>query len=363
MTKKKDGARIVRLETENVKRIKAVDLELTGDGGLVIIAGNNGEGKSSLIDSIAYALGGKKLCPDVPIRTGQKKGSARIVLDNGLTIERTFNKAGSSIKVLDSNQEMLSSPQAILDKLYNALTFDPLNWMRLKSDKQIAILKQLAGIDTTDLDKQYEKLYESRRDANRDYKNAKARFDEMTKPSVSPDAKPMDTQKINDKIDELLTQVSAYREELEEAGKHNRAIADAKKYYLDKNNLESFKELAEETDDLIKDVLEEKKQLIADAKYPVEGLGFDDDGVTMNDLPFNQASQAEQLRVSVAMGLATNPELRVMLIRDGSLLDPNSKKLLSKLAKANDAQIWLEVVGDKDKEVAVIIEDGKIKEQ
>jgi len=363
MPKKKQGARIVRLKTKNVKRIKAVELKLKGDGGLVVVSGNNEEGKSSLIDSIAYALGGKKLCPAVPLRRGQKQGYTHVTLDNGLTIERTYNKAGSSIKVLDKNDQMLSSPQRILDKLYNSLTFDPLEWMRLKSEKQVAILKQLAGIDTTDLDNQYEKAYADRRDANRDLKRATAAFEALPKPEASPGDDPINTDEVSEKIDELLTQVSTLRDELEAASQHNQKIEQAKQYWNEKDKIIDLEDKAEELDELVKKIVEDKSKLIAKAKYPVDGLGFNDDGVTMKNLPFNQASQAEQLRVSVAMGLATNPDLRVMLIRDGSLLDAKSKKLMSELAKANDAQIWLEVVGDEDKEVAVIIEDGRIKEQ
>jgi hypothetical protein len=95
---------------------------------------------------------------------------------------------------------------------------------------------------------------------------------------------------------------------------------------------------------------------------PIEGLALNEEGVTFNDLPFSQCSSAEQLRISVAMGLALNPKLKVLLIRDGSLLDEESMKALAEQAAAADAQVWLERVGDKDK-CAVIIEDGAVKEE
>jgi hypothetical protein len=75
--------------------------------------------------------------------------------------------------------------------------------------------------------------------------------------------------------------------------------------------------------------------------------------------PFEQASSAEQLRVSAAIGMALNPELKVMLIRDGSLLDAESLRLLSELAERADHQIWIERVSTGE-EVSVVIEDGLV---
>jgi hypothetical protein len=94
---------------------------------------------------------------------------------------------------------------------------------------------------------------------------------------------------------------------------------------------------------------------------PVTGLGLSEDGVTLNGLPLDQASAAEQLRVSVAIGIAMNPRLRVLLLRDASLLDRDSLALLADMAKAAGAQVWLERVED-DSATAVVIEDGMVKE-
>lgn len=103
---------------------------------------------------------------------------------------------------------------------------------------------------------------------------------------------------------------------------------------------------------------EKKAEQLEAAEFPVTGLLFDEDGmVTYNGLPFEQASHAEQLRVSVAMGLAANPTLRVLLIRDGSLLDEDGMIIVSKMAENADAQLWIERV-EADQPGAVVIEDG-----
>jgi hypothetical protein len=104
----------------------------------------------------------------------------------------------------------------------------------------------------------------------------------------------------------------------------------------------------------------DKAMQLAEAKFPVEGLAFDEGGVRLNGVPFSQASAAEQLRVSVAMGLAMNPRLRVLLIRDGSLLDDDSLALVAAMAAESDAQVWMERVGD-GAECSVVIEDGAVR--
>ena len=102
-----------------------------------------------------------------------------------------------------------------------------------------------------------------------------------------------------------------------------------------------------------------KEAEMSGASFPVDGLTFDEMGVSYNGLPFGQASHAEQLRVSLAMGLAMNPDLRVMLIREGSLLDDAHLAMVAEMVTEADAQVWLERVG-KGPEVGIVIEDGMV---
>ncbi len=125
--------------------------------------------------------------------------------------------------------------------------------------------------------------------------------------------------------------------------------------------LQIAEELAVDLTNQIAEYDLEKKETLAAAKFPVPGLSFTDDGVTYNGIPFEQCSSAEQLRVSVAMGIAMNPELRVILIRDGSLLDANSLRIIGEMADAGDCQIWVERVSDDGAGCSVVIEDGAVK--
>ena len=108
-------------------------------------------------------------------------------------------------------------------------------------------------------------------------------------------------------------------------------------------------------------ITDEKATKIAETAFPVPGVTFSSDGVLVNGLPFDQASSAEQLQIAVGMGLSANPELKVVLIRDGSLLDERSLAAVAEMADKYDAQIWLERVGE-GKEVSVVIADGRVLE-
>lgn len=102
-----------------------------------------------------------------------------------------------------------------------------------------------------------------------------------------------------------------------------------------------------------------KLDAIAAAKLPIDGLGFGDDAITLNGLPFEQASDAERLRASCAIAMASNPKLRVIRVRDGSLLDEDGMRLLGEMADQHDCQVWVEAV-DSSGRVGIVLEDGHV---
>lgn len=104
-----------------------------------------------------------------------------------------------------------------------------------------------------------------------------------------------------------------------------------------------------------------KSERVQAAKFPVPGLGFSSNGVTYQGVPFEQASTSDRIRISAAMGFELNPELRVMLVREGAFLDNDGLAILEDIAAKYEGQIWLERVGEGE-EVGIIIEDGEIKE-
>ena len=106
--------------------------------------------------------------------------------------------------------------------------------------------------------------------------------------------------------------------------------------------------------------LKDKQAAIAAAQLPIHGISFGEGAVLLNDVPFDQSSDAEKLRASVEMAMAANPKLRVVRIRDGSLLDEDGLRLVAEMADARDCQVWLERVDGSGK-VGIVLENGQIK--
>ena len=104
-----------------------------------------------------------------------------------------------------------------------------------------------------------------------------------------------------------------------------------------------------------------KTNMIAFAKYPVDGLTLGDAGVQYNGVPFAQASQAVKVRVGLAIAAGMNPRLRCVLVREGAFLDEQSMATVAQWAIDNDMQVLMERVGH-GAECAIIMHDGRVSE-
>src|SRR5699024_6919365 len=95
--------KINKLEIENVKRVKAVKIEPSANG-LTVVGGKNNQGKTSILDSIAWALGGNKFKPSQATRVGSViPPNLKVTMSNGLVVERKGKN--SDLKVTDPNGE------------------------------------------------------------------------------------------------------------------------------------------------------------------------------------------------------------------------------------------------------------------
>ena len=134
--------KINRLEIENVKRIKAVKLEPTKNG-LTVIGGNNGQGKTSILDSIAWVLGGEKYRPSKAQRDGSViPPNLQIIMSNGLVVERKGKN--SSLKVTDPNG--VKGGQQLLDEFVEQLAIDLPKFMNSTSKEKANTLLQIIGV-------------------------------------------------------------------------------------------------------------------------------------------------------------------------------------------------------------------------
>ena len=163
---------------------------------------------------------------------------------------------------------------------------------------------------------------------------------------------PVDIIEINDRIKNAETTNETIRENI--------------KY---RETLESFTTKSKDSEKLtaaISDIEQQKKDAVRAAKMPIDGLSISGGIVSMNDIPIDQVSSSEQIKIGVAISMSLNPELRVIRIKDGSLLDSDSMQMIGEMIKSKDGdhekdyQLWIEVVGD-DAEAGILIEDGEIK--
>ena len=443
--------RILELTAENVKRLKVVSIK--PPAGLVQVTGKNGSGKTSVLDSIWWALGGEKGIQAVPIRNGEERASIKLDLGE-LIVERTFLPSGTTRltvrKGKDSKPE--GSPQTLLDAIMGELSFDPLAFTRMAAKQQFEELRRIAKVnyDFDAAQKATTKDYEDRKNLNRDAKTKRIAAEAITVPDGLP-KQPIDESAILAEInaaskhnqavaeqakavDVLTGQAERKREQAAEAlarietGRADAAkriaelenqIAEVKrsqqalqtsneafaaaankeaeelerKAHLTLPNPISIEETTarlsaaretnaaihqrEKKSAMLREVAEmearsdalsaqmegreiAKRKAIKSAALPVEGLGFGADHITFEGVPFNQASDAQQLRVSIAIAMAGNPSLRVIRVRDGSLLDDDAVKIIAELAAEKDYQIWLERV-DSSGKVGIVMEDGEVK--
>jgi DNA repair exonuclease SbcCD ATPase subunit len=408
--------KIVKLQAENFKRISAVTIEPSG--AAVVVGGRNAQGKSSVLDAIESALCGGKAAPADPIKHGAKSARVVVETDTGLTVTREFSGKGSRLKVQAKDGAAYGSPQTMLDELIGSVSFDPLKFARMKPDKRAETLRQLSGVDTSDLEAKRAGVFAERTDVNRDLKAARNRLDAAPHHEDAPaelvsvsalsadlsaavehnavcDAANVDAEAAQageaawlkryelkkaelaeakaglKKVEETATKLAKAAQSLKrlDVAPINDAIASAEDVNAMVRDNKAHEALAFEVDaagetaealtDRLSEIDEQIAAMTAAAKYPIKGLSVDADGVSYNGVPFEQASDAEQISICVAIGLALNKELKVLRVRDGSLLDDESLALVVKLAEDAGAQVWIERVGDGE-ECTVVIEDGSV---
>jgi energy-coupling factor transporter ATP-binding protein EcfA2 len=378
----------------------------------VVVGGLNGQGKSSTLDAIWYALGGQRAMPSEPLRKGQTKGFSRLTLDSGLVITRSITEAGTTLKVESADGAIYKTPQAMLDKMVGAIAFDPMAFSRMEPKRQLETLRSLVKLDTTALDIERSRTFEERTAINRKIRelddqrlgtpevagapkreiSASDLMDKLQKAeeahrnhsaatrevnrleqSITADLEEIERRKACIKASRLqlaktqkavvgeLPDVEALKRQITHMDATNAAVRQNQKRDELSLRIEKGQVIADGMTDRLEEIDKIKAKMIAEAKFPVAGLSFGENGVRFGDVPFEQCSSAEQTRVSVAMALAMNPELRVLLIRDGSLLDENNLRLVAEMAKEADAQVWIETVTSDAGKCAVIIEDGEVK--
>lgn len=124
--------------------------------------------------------------------------------------------------------------------------------------------------------------------------------------------------------------------------------------------LEQLRTKSSELSTAIEALDKQKADAIANVKFPVEKLSFTDAAPIFDGFALAEASAAIQLRVSVAIGIALNPKLRLMLVRDAALMGTEQLELLKQLAVERKAQLLVELAARDAKDLEVMIQEGDV---
>ena len=404
--------KINRLEIENVKRIKAVKIE-PRENGLTLIGGNNNQGKTSVLDSIAWALGGERFKPSQATREGSViPPNLHIVMNNGLVVERKGKN--SALKVTDPNGN--KGGQQLLNEFVEQLALDLPKFMESSGKEKAQTLLQIIGVgdQLVELEKEEKELYQERlyigRTADQKEKFAKEQpyFPEAPKDLISPSdlirqqqeiltrngenqrkrenlhKLEQDYQKINDALSELLAKQKKIEEDLriarlsatdlqdestaeledsisniEEINRKVRANLDKEKAEDDAKGYRSqYNELTEK----INDLRSKKNSLLDSAELPLPELSVADGELIYKGQKWDNMSGSERLKVSTAIVRKLNPDCGFVLLDKLEQMDMETLKEFGLWLESEGLQAIATRVSTGD-ECSIIIEDGYVAGQ
>lgn len=411
--------KINRLEIENVKRVKAVKMEPT-ENGLTIIGGNNRQGKTSVLDAIAWALGGDRYRPSEAQRHGSViPPTLHIVMNNGLVVERKGKN--SDLKVTDPSGK--KGGQQLLNEFVEQLAIDLPKFMESSSQEKARTLLRIIGVGDrlAELEKKEKELYNQRlaigqiADQKTKFAKEQTYYPDAPKDIVSPTelirqqqdilAKNGENQRKRDKaekyrqsvafltqeVEAMRGQLSKKEKELEEA-KVSLNIADMDAASLRDqstaeleqsiSNVEEInrkvranldKEKAEEDareyraqyDSLtagITQVRNDKTDLLQSAELPLPGLSVEDGELTYNGQKWDNMSGADRLRVSTAIVRKLNPKCGFVLLDRLEQMDLHTLEEFGRWLEQEGLQAIATRVSTGE-ECSIIIEDGYVAGQ
>lgn len=405
-----EPVKINELLIENVKRVKAVQFEPSADG-LTIIGGRNGQGKTSVLDAIAWALGGNNYKPSVPEQDGALvPPNLHIKLSNGLIVERKGKN--STLKVTDPNGN--KSGQQLLNEFVSTLALDLPKFINgSDKDKADSLLKILGiGDVLSQLDTKENQLYAQRTEVGRIADRKKKAADEMPMyPNVPKE--PVSATKLIKQQQEILARNGENERKRQDAARYEQMLAEAQIAFdeakaalqkaeqdcltarksaeglhdestaeLEKNLAEiealnikirtnSTKEAAEieannlqqEYDGLteqIESVREERNKLLDSAELPLPGLSVKDGKLIYNNMPWDGMSGSDQLKVATAIVRKLNPQCGFVLMDKLEQMDLETLQEFGVWLKQEGLQVIATRVSTGD-ECSIIIEDGMVK--
>lgn len=318
-------------------------------------------------------------------------------------VRRKINqKWNNYLECVDSEANKLT--QWDLTALCSQFTIDPLEFTRKSAKEQFEFIKKVTWCNTEDIDEKILHYMETRKTENAVLKSMQSSIwlmwdvVEVETVDVSDLTKELQRRnEHNEAIRSKWTQIQASKQELlwleerkkrlllelewvetqiERANNHinllsawfsstmldteeimqklwkadaiNKSANEYKRYIDLKNEAEKQQVKCNDLDNTVEWLREEKKSMIKNSKMPIDDMEFSEtDWVIINWIPFNQYSTAQQLIMATKIASFTNPSLKVIVIKDWSLLDSDSLVEIEKFAEENDYQIYIELVNEQ----------------
>ena len=411
--------KINKLEIENVKRIRAVKVEPSLNG-LTIIGGKNNQGKTSVLDSIAWALGGERFKPSQATRQGSViPPTLHIVMNNGLVVERKGKN--STLKVTDPSGQ--KAGQQLLKEFVEELALNLPKFMNSSGREKAQTLLQIIGVgDALDtLENEEKELYNERlyigRTADQKEKYAKEQpfYPDVPKELVSPTelikqqqeilARNGENQRKRDNLETLQYQcvrLNTDIAELEETLKEKRqalelvendieiakmSVADLQdqstaeledsianieeinrkvRANLDKDKAEGdalhYRNQYNELTKKIDEARDKKTRLLESAELPLPELSVKDGELVYKGQKWDNMSGSDQLRVATAIVRKLNPNCGFVLLDKLEQMDMDTLQEFGAWLEAEGLQAIATRVSTGN-ECSVIIEDGYVAGQ
>lgn len=401
------SVKINTLEIENVKRIKAVQFEPTKNG-LTVIGGRNRQGKTSVLDSIAWALGGEKYRPSQPKREGSfAEPHLKLTLDNGIVVER--GGKNGSLKVTDSTGK--KGGQQLLNSFVEQFALDLPKFLNQSSKEKAATLLRIIGVGDKlgELERTEKELYDRRTAIGRIADQKEKYAKEMPVYAGVP-AEPVSAGELIKQQQEILArngenqrkrdQREYYAQQLElaksayeqakmrfEAAENNFKLANLEAQDLEDESTAELERNIAEIDELnakiranldrehaeidaedyrsqyshlteqIADARQAKTDLLKGADLPLEGLSVEEGELLYKGCKWDGMSGAEQLVVATSIVRRLNPDCGFVLLDKMEQMDAETLADFGKWLEEQGLQAIATRVSTGG-ECSIIIEDG-----
>jgi len=414
---------IKSLTVNNFEGVKHIRIEPDGRN-LVVIAGANGAGKSSFINGIAEICdpGGTRLIPK-PIHDGEVRADVEIVTDEFRAVRTWTKDDAGTLAVYALDGAKYGSGKDFMLSALGGSPFDPSLFVGLSAaDQRAALLERVElPFNLAEIDARAKSVFDGRTDANREVKRLEAyrgglgsvpadtpaeelsaaallaeaeeartfnagldrQVENITAAESEADRATAEVARLTDELDAARTyleraeetresllaafragperiDISEITQKLGVIEETNAAVRAAKAIAAADAELNAAKAKAVKLDAELTAIEDTKHAGLASAKFPIEGLSFDDSGITFKGVPFKQVNTAMQRVIALDLATIGQPDLRLIVMKDGDVLDAASLAEVDRIATERGYVVLVERDRDESREIGFVVVDGQV---